>query len=399
MLHAGRHQPVIARVAHRVHAGAEAFLRFDGFRIRSGDAALHQLPGRRHVGRVHEAVHHEGLEAEPLGPGSPQNAADTAGPADYPPQQPHQRRNVAGVDGEGADDLDGEDAHGYVAEDHAAEVVEETVPGGEVLGLSGVEQRREHAPGPQADRGSIAARVTELSGLPRQLLPGPLLDALPDRVDGDVVKVFLPATVIPNERRWLERHHVVGHLQHIAGDRANLVHVGRCDRHVARKVGAHPVVSFEIDEHPGEFFAEWIQLHLRTRPHRAASATHQRIEVRGERDLRESGIALLVQHDVEQVLVVEISVGHRHRFPAVPAHGQQCRRMVGRGQQADLVADELCVRAGAADTTEVLHLLGDPGDGVVAVDAHLVGIRCVVTRRAGRVAFEEDSVGTLTADR
>ena len=63
MLRARGNELTRLRVAHGVHARAEALLRLEQLRVVGDDALLHHLPRRFDLLGVHEVVHDEGLEA------------------------------------------------------------------------------------------------------------------------------------------------------------------------------------------------------------------------------------------------------------------------------------------------------------------------------------------------
>ncbi len=66
-----------------------------------------------------------------------------------------------------------------------------------------------------------------------------------------------------------------------------------------------------------------------------------------EREALEAGLAVRIEGEALQVLVVEIAVREAHRLPPETAHHGQSLGMVLGVEQAHLPADELgmCVRA------------------------------------------------------
>ena len=118
----------------------------------------------------------------------------------------------------------------------------------------------------------------------------------------------------------------------------------------------------------------------------------------GEREVFEAPLAgARVERERDEVVVVEVAVGHRHRLAAVADHRLQRAGVVLGTEQRDLAADELRVLAGPALAAQQRHLRVDLGDRVVAVDAHAVGVLGVVARRAGEVALRKDAVRPLAA--
>jgi hypothetical protein len=200
-------------------------------------------------------------------------------------------------------------------------------------------------------------------------------------------------------RGRLEAHHRVAHGQDGAHGVGHLVEVGRRDGHVVGQVVAQAGLGAQVAEHLHEPLPEGVQLGLAPRADGAAAAAHQRVDVRREAHPGQPQPAVVPGDEGAQVRGVEVAVGHRHRRAAVPAHRQQRLGVVVGGQQADLAADQLGVRVGAAAFAQVGHLRVDLADGVPAVDADLVGVGRVVAGGAGQVAPREDAVGALAAHR
>ncbi len=94
----------------------------------------------------------------------------------------------------------------------------------------------------------------------------------------------------------------------------------------------------------------------------------------GERYLPKPRLAGRLQRDIQQVLVVEVSVRHGHRFPSGGTHGKQGRCVVSGGQQTDFAADQLGVAAGSAQTAEERQLFVHCPHGVATVDPHFVRV-------------------------
>jgi hypothetical protein len=159
------------------------------------------------------------------------------------------------------------------------------------------------------------------------------------------------------------------------------------------------VLPPEVGEHVGESLPERVEFRLAPGADGTASAAHQRVEVRREGHPVEPWAAVGVQDQRQQVLVVEVTVGHRHRLAPVGAHHGQGRCVVLRIEQAHLPADELGVGAGPAHPPQVLHLPSDLLHRVRSVDPDPVGVGGVVARAAGRIAPREHPVGALAADR
>jgi len=83
----------------------------------------------------------------------------------------------------------------------------------------------------------------------------------------------------------------------------------------------------------------------------------------------------------------------------VRPHHLQRGRVIVRGQQGHLAADQLRVRPGPPLITQQAHLRPDLAEGVSPVDPHLVGVTGVVARSAGQVAPGEHPVGALASHR
>ena len=76
------------------------------------------------------------------------------------------------------------------------------------------------------------------------------------------------------------------------------------------------------------------------------------VEVAGEGEPVEPAPAVRAEHELLEVVVVDVAVGHAHRLAPVLAHDPQGLGVVVGRQQGDLAADQLRVRPGAAPPRE-----------------------------------------------
>jgi hypothetical protein len=120
-----------------------------------------------------------------------------------------------------------------------------------------------------------------------------------------------------------------------------------------REVVRDAVLALQALEHLAERAAVGMQLGLRARAPHAAPAEHHRVEVPGEREVREARPARArVERERLEVRVVEVPVGHRHRLAAVADHGLQRGGVVVGRQQRHLAPDELGVLARPAQLAQ-----------------------------------------------
>ena len=152
-------------------------------------------------------------------------------------------------------------------------------------------------------------------------------------------------------------------------------------------------------EHGHEGCAIGVEVGLGPGSRDALPPAHQRIEVCRERQFREPRPPVEAERELSQVVVVEVSVSHAHRFASLSSHLQQGRGVVVDREERHLTADELCVGPGTSPLAQVRHLLGDLTQRVRTVDADLVRVAGVVARRARQVALREHAVGSLATDR
>ena len=127
-------------------------MRFEQQRVVGDDALLHHFPRGLHLRRIHEVVHHEGLEAQLALACGLHHPTHSTGARDHPTDETEQGRDVAGVTRDRADDLDRQHVLRDVAEDHPAEVGEESVTRRDVLLLISIQKHREGAVDSHAHR-------------------------------------------------------------------------------------------------------------------------------------------------------------------------------------------------------------------------------------------------------
>ncbi|MDP3207869.1 MAG: hypothetical protein Q8M65_01855, partial [Rhodoglobus sp.] len=101
------------------------------------------------------------------------------------------------------------------------------------------------------------------------------------------------------------------------------------------------MVALQVDEHLGELGAERVEFGFAVGPNGTPAPAHQRVKVGRKRNPIKPGSTAFVENYVEQVLVVEIAMRHRHGFPPVLSHDRQGRGMVGRRKEADFATDQL----------------------------------------------------------
>ena len=126
-----------------------------------------------------------------------------------------------------------------------------------------------------------------------------------------------------------------------------------------------------------------------------ATTPHGGVDVRGERQRLESWRAVGPQRETQEVLVVEIAVGHAHRHSAVVAHDVECVGVVLRREQRHLAPDELCVVPAPTLFAQKRHLPFHLRDGMRPIDRHPIRVSRVITGLAGEVARGKHAVSAL----
>jgi hypothetical protein len=223
------------------------------------------------------------------------------------------------------------------------------------------------------------------------------LDLRPHRLGGQRPVILLPAPLVADQRGRLEGEHPEPHLPAVADHPGELAEIAWCDGHGVGQVVAHAVLALQPLEQLAEAPPVGVQLTLAAGPRDTAAPVHQRVEVARERQPRKARPPVGAERQSPQVLPVEVAVRHAHRLAPVPAHRLQRGGVVVGVEQADLAADQLRERPGAAAGAQVGHLPVDLGDGVGAVHADPVGVTGVVAGAAGKVAAREHAVSALTA--
>ncbi len=280
---------------------------------------------------------------------------------------------------------------------HPAERLEEGVAHGQVARIAIVEQRHVAVAHVGAVGGAVAALVPDLEGVPGEVAAGAGLDLCPHRVAGERRVVVLPAARVADERRGLKGEHAEAQVAAVADRLRHLLHVARRHRHVVRQVAANAVLALQPREQRAEAGAVGVELGLVLDVPDPATSEHHRVEVPRERELPEARGAVRTDRERDEVVVVEVPVGHRHRLASMAAHGVERGGVVVRGEQRHLAADELRVLAHPAPRPQERHLAVDLRDRVPPVDRDAVGVARVVARSAGEVAAREDAVRALAA--
>ncbi len=164
------------------------------------------------------------------------------------------------------------------------------------------------------------------------------------------------------------------------------------------EVEPHPVLVTQALEHRDDASALLVQFRLAPGARNGAPAEHERVHVGGHTQLSESRMAVGIERQTPEVVVVEVAVGHAHRLAAASLHGLQRPGVVTWAEQADLTAYELRVLPGAANCAHESHLAGHLGHRVPAVGTYPLSLLGVIAGCAGEVATWEHPMRPLTAD-
>ena len=134
------------------------------------------------------------------------------------------------------------------------------------------------------------------------------------------------------------------------------------------------MLGAEPADHLHEAATVRLELRLGPRAGDAAPSAHEAVEVGREGHPCQSPPAVGTEHQPTQVLLVDVTVRHRHRFPAVPAHHQERFGVRVGVEQGHLAADQLRVPVRPTHLLEEGHLLLDLAHGVTSVHANLIGV-------------------------
>jgi len=394
VLDAGRDQGAVLGVGHGVVAGGQPFLGGADTRVSTGLATLHELPRGRDVDCVHELVHHVADRPHPAGQQPPQ--PDPAQRAGRPRGRQRDDPRVPGGDQR---DPHRQQPGGGAGEVHRPEVAEERVPDRQVPRVRAVEEGVPAVPGPESVGGPVAAHVPMFEDPVVERRARAALNLGPHLVTGHVPVVLVPAPLVPDERGRLEREHPVPHNAAVAHHAGDLAQVRGGDGHAVGQEVPHTVLAAQPREHRREGLPVGVERGLVRRAGEAAAAEHQRVEVGGERHPAQPGPPARAEHQLFQVVIVDVAVGEAHRLPPVRAHDRQRGGVIIGVEQGHLAADQLGVRPRPPLIAQQAHLRPYLGEGVRAVDPHLVGVTVVVAGGAGQVALGEHPVGALAADR
>ena len=221
----------------------------------------------------------------------------------------------------------------------------------------------------------------------------------PHDVGRQFAKALFPSVLVADVGRWLEGEESPALIPAVCDDIRDLVDVAGGDGHVVREEGLHAVVAPQPVEHLCEVRSGLVELSFRLWLLKAGATDHGGVDVAGEGDLRKARLLVLVERDLAEVVVIEVAVGEAHWLPSVRPHDLERLRVIFGLEQAHLATDELGVGGAHQLLRRVLHLAFDLGEGVRAVDTHLVGVARVVAGLAGKVTLWEHTVGSLAAGR